>query len=68
MKEYIDTGKKDTRSGFGAGLAELGRTNPKVVALTADLKGSLKMDEFAAEHPERFFECGIAEAIQQMVD
>lgn len=62
MKEYIDTGKKDTRSGFGAGLAELGRTNPKVVALTADLKGSLKMDEFAAEHPERFFECGIAEA------
>ncbi len=62
MKEYIDTGKKDTRSGFGAGLAELGRTNPKVVALTADLKGSLKMDEFAAEHPERYFECGIAEA------
>lgn len=62
MKEYIDTGKKDTRSGFGAGLAELGRTNPKVVALTADLMGSLKMDEFAAEHPERFFECGIAEA------
>ena len=62
MKEFIDTGKKDTRSGFGAGLAELGRTNPKVVALTADLMGSLKMDEFAAEHPERFFECGIAEA------
>ncbi|MBO4572064.1 MAG: transketolase family protein [Bacteroidales bacterium] len=62
MKEYIDTGKKDTRSGFGAGLAELGRTNPRVVALTADLKGSLKMDEFAAEHPERYFECGIAEA------
>lgn len=62
MKEYIDTGKKDTRSGFGAGLAELGRTNPKVVALTADLKGSLKMDDFANENPERFFECGIAEA------
>lgn len=62
MKEYINTGNKDTRSGFGAGLAELGRTNPKVVALTADLKGSLKMDEFAAEHPERYFECGIAEA------
>ena len=62
MKEFVDTGKKDTRSGFGAGLAELGRTNPKVVALTADLKGSLKMDEFAAEHPERYFECGIAEA------
>ena len=62
MKEYINTGNKDTRSGFGAGLAELGRTNPRVVALTADLKGSLKMDEFAAEHPERYFECGIAEA------
>ena len=62
MKEYIDTGKKDTRSGFGAGLTELGNRNPKVVALTADLKGSLKMDQFAAEHPERFFEVGIAEA------
>ena len=62
MKEYIDTGKKDTRSGFGAGLALLGNTNPKVVALTADLKGSLKMDTFAAEHPDRFFNVGIAEA------
>lgn len=62
MKKYINTGNKDTRSGFGAGLAELGRTNSKVVALTADLKGSLKMDEFAAENPDRFFECGIAEA------
>ncbi len=62
MKEYIDTGKKDTRSGFGAGLAELGRTNPKVVALTADLKDSLKMGDFANENPDRFFECGIAEA------
>ena len=62
MKEYIDTGKKDTRSGFGAGLAELGRTNPQVVALTADLKDSLKMGDFANENPERFFECGIAEA------
>ena len=62
MKEYIDTGKKDTRSGFGAGLAELGNTNPKVVALTADLTGSLKMDQFAAEHPDRFFNAGIAEA------
>ena len=62
MKEYIDTGKKDTRSGFGAGLAELGDMNPKVVALTADLKGSLKMDAFAAAHPDRFFEAGIAEA------
>ena len=62
MKEYIDTGKKDTRSGFGAGLAELGDSNPKVVALTADLKGSLKMDAFAAAHPDRYFEVGIAEA------
>ena len=62
MKEYIDTGKKDTRSGFGAGLAELGNANDRVVALTADLKGSLKMDQFAAEHPDRFFEVGIAEA------
>ena len=53
MKDYTDTGKKDTRSGFGAALAELGRTNPKVVALTADLKGSLKMDAFADENPER---------------
>jgi len=62
MKEYIDTGKKDTRSGFGAGLTELGKSNPEVVALCADLTGSLKMDEFAANHPERFFQVGIAEA------
>ena len=46
MKKYIDTGKKDTRSGFGAGLAELGRKNPNVVALCADLIGSLKMEKF----------------------
>ena len=62
MKKYIDTGKKDTRSGFGAGLLQAGRANPDIVALTADLKGSLKMDAFAAEFPERFFQCGIAEA------
>ena len=62
MKKYIDTGKKDTRSGFGAGLLKAGQENPGVVALTADLKGSLKMDAFAAEFPERFFQCGIAEA------
>ena len=62
MKEYIDTGKKDTRSGFGAGLLEAGRRDNRVVALTADLKGSLKMNAFAAEFPERFVECGIAEA------
>ena len=62
MKKYTDTGKKDTRSGFGAGLLEAGRRDSRVVALTADLKGSLKMDAFAAEFPERFIQCGIAEA------
>jgi len=62
MKKYTDTGKKDTRSGFGAGLTELGKTNPNVVALCADLTGSLKMDEFKVNHPERFFQIGIAEA------
>lgn len=60
--KYQNTGSKDTRSGFGAGLAELGRTNPNVVALCADLIGSLKMDEFIKENPERFFQIGIAEA------
>ena len=49
MKKYTDTGKKDTRSGFGVGLLKAGQANPNVVALTADLKGSLKMDAFAAE-------------------
>jgi len=53
---------KDTRSGFGAGLHELGKTNPRVVALCADLVGSLKMDAFQKDFPERFFEVGIAEA------
>ncbi|MDA7794133.1 transketolase family protein [Flavobacteriales bacterium] len=53
---------KDTRSGFGAGLSELGKTNEKVVALCADLTGSLKMNDFAKNHPERFFQVGIAEA------
>ncbi|PRX46826.1 transketolase family protein [Salegentibacter salegens] len=62
MKTYTDTGKKDTRSGFGAGLTELGRTNPNVVALCADLVGSLKMQDFIDENPERFFQVGIAEA------
>jgi len=62
MKKYIDTGKKDTRSGFGAGLEELGKTNENVVALCADLIGSLKMDAFIANNPERFFQIGIAEA------
>ena len=62
MKEYINQGSQDTRSGFGAGLTELGRTNPNVVALCADLIGSLKMDQFIEENPERFFQIGIAEA------
>jgi transketolase len=62
MKTYTYTEKKDTRSGFGAGLTELGRTNPNVVALCADLIGSLKMNQFIEENPERFFQIGIAEA------
>ena len=62
MKKYTDSGKKDTRSGFGAGLLEAGRADERIIALTADLKGSLKMDAFAAEFPERFIQCGIAEA------
>ena len=62
MKKYTYTEKKDTRSGFGAGLTELGRTNPNVVALCADLIGSLKMNQFIEENPERFFQIGIAEA------
>lgn len=62
MTKYTFTEKQDTRSGFGAGLAELGRTNPDVVALCADLVGSLKMQEFIKENPERFFQVGIAEA------
>ncbi len=62
MKEYINQGSKDTRSGFGDGLTELGRINPNVVALCADLIGSLKMNQFMKENPERFFQVGIAEA------
>ncbi|WP_162425702.1 transketolase family protein [Pontibacter pudoricolor] len=62
MKDFPFTEKKDTRSGFGAGLLELGRTNPNVVGLCADLTGSLKMDAFQKEFPERFFQVGIAEA------
>jgi transketolase len=62
MKKYTYTEKKDTRSGFGAGLLELGRSNENVVALCADLTGSLKMDAFEKEFPERFFQVGIAEA------
>lgn len=62
MKEYKVTGNKDTRSGFGAGLLEAGRRNKDVVALCADLTGSVKMDSFAQEFPERMVQCGIAEA------
>lgn len=62
MKTYTNTGNVDTRSGFGAGLEILGDQNPNVVALCADLVGSLKMDAFIEKHPERFFQVGIAEA------
>ncbi|HOK38328.1 MAG TPA: transketolase family protein [Bacteroidales bacterium] len=62
MARYTFTEKKDTRSGFGAGLYEIGKKNTDVVALCADLTGSLKMDAFKKEFPERFFQCGIAEA------
>ena len=62
MKKFINQGDKDTRSGFGEGLTELGRNNDDVVALCADLTGSLKMNAFADENPERFFQVGIAEA------
>ena len=62
MTKFTYTDQKDTRSGFGAGLLELGRTNPEVVALCADLVGSLKMQDFIDEFPERFFQIGIAEA------
>ena len=62
MKKITYTEKKDTRSGFGEGLYELGKNNPDVVALCADLTGSLKMNKFEKEFPERFFQAGIAEA------
>jgi len=62
MTKYTDQGKQDTRSGYGAGMTELGRTNPNVVALCADLVGSLKIETFIEENPERFFQVGIAEA------
>jgi transketolase len=62
MKEYKVIDKRDTRSGFGEALYELGQSNPKVVALCADLIGSLKMNAFADNFPERFFQMGIAEA------
>jgi transketolase len=62
MKKYTFTEKKDTRSGFGAGMTELGQKNNQVVALCADLVGSLKLDTFIKENPDRFIQCGISEA------
>ena len=62
MKKYTYTEKKDTRSGFGDGLTELGQENENVVALCADLIGSLKMGDFKKQNPDRFFQVGIAEA------
>lgn len=61
-QQFINTGNKDTRSGFGAGLSVIGEENPNVVAMCADLTGSLKMDAFAKAHPDRFYQAGIAEA------
>src|SRR6185369_4632860 len=63
MTKFTFTEKKDTRSGFGVGLHELGKQNENVVALCADLTGSLKMDAFKKDFPERFFQVGIAEAM-----
>jgi transketolase len=62
LKEIQVTGQKDTRSGFGDGIHALGKTHPNVVALTADLAGSLKLNAFIKDFPERFIQCGIAEA------
>ncbi|HLK29679.1 MAG TPA: transketolase C-terminal domain-containing protein [Puia sp.] len=62
LKDIQVTGKKDTRSGFGDGIVEAARKNPNITALTADLAGSLKLQQFIKEFPERFFQCGIGEA------
>src|SRR5258706_1101436 len=62
LKEIQPTGNKDTRSGFGDGIVEVARKNPNIVTLTADLAGSLKLNQFIKEFPDRFFQCGIAEA------
>ncbi len=62
LKDIQPSGKKDTRSGFGDGIVEVARKNPNIVALTADLAGSLKLQQFIKEFPERFVQCGIAEA------
>src|SRR6201746_148511 len=62
LKDIQSTGNKDTRSGFGDGIVEAARKNSNIVALTADLAGSLKLQTFIKENPERFIQCGIAEA------
>src|ERR1041385_6336595 len=62
LRNIQSTGNKDTRSGFGDGIVEVARKNPNVVALTADLAGSLKLNKFIKEFPERYFQCGVAEA------
>ncbi len=62
LKEIQPTGNKDTRSGFGDGIVEAARKNANIVALTADLLGSMKLNQFIKEFPERFVQCGIAEA------
>src|ERR1700684_1805829 len=62
LKDIQVTGQKDTRSGFGDGIVEVARKNPDIVALTADLLGSMKLNQFIKEFPDRFIQCGIAEA------
>ncbi|HXD78938.1 MAG TPA: transketolase family protein [Puia sp.] len=62
LKDIVSTGQKDTRSGFGDGIVEAARKNPDIVALTADLLGSMKLNQFIKEFPDRFVQCGIAEA------
>ena len=62
LEKYVEQNQKDTRSGFGEAMVELGRKNPNVIALCADLTGSLKLEEFEKEFPDRFIQCGIAEA------
>lgn len=62
LQDIVSTGQKDTRSGFGDGIVEAARRNPDIIALTADLLGSMKLNQFIKEFPERFFQCGIAEA------
>jgi transketolase len=62
LKDYVNKGDKQTRRGFGAGLVELGENNPDIVALAADLAGSVRMGDFMDKFPDRFFQCGVAEA------